>query len=265
VIRDFDGTAEYWKGVLEGLPAGDEPRRAAAQRLHDEAADWVARLPARPAETFDSAGWFRTAAAFDPPRICTRLGGPWSEGIDAAGALLTLHEALEAKSAHVLLRADDRPLVIQESRQAGTGWLAVANGTFLLNEALVNPARRPLAQRMVEWAGGENCRVALLEGSFVLARSEGPPSLFDLLARVPFLRWVALHIGVAGLLAALARAPRLGRPRDEPERASGRPAAHAEALGALLARVGDAQAARALLDGYRHWRHPGTPLAQRTK
>ena len=64
--------------------------------------------------------------------------------------------------------------------------------------------------------------------------SEGPPTLIDLVVRIKTFRWVALHLGLFGLLACLARAPRLGRPSPDAPSDADRPAAHAEAVGALL-------------------------------
>ena len=63
------------------------------------------------------------------------------------------------------------------------------------------------------------------------------PTFWDLLRRMPPLRWVAIQAGLAALLAALARAPRLGRPRPDPPSGADRPAEHALALGTLLARA----------------------------
>jgi hypothetical protein len=97
-------------------------------------------------------------------------------------------------------------------------------------------------------------QIALVEGSFPLRGAGGPDSLWEVLRRLPALRWVALHLAVAGLLAALARAARLGPPRPDPASGADRPAAHAVALGALLERTGSAAEARDLLDRYRRWR-----------
>jgi hypothetical protein len=72
------------------------------------------------------------------------------------------------------------------------------------------------------------------------------------------LRWVAIQLGVAGLVAALARAPRLGRPRPDPGSDADRPATHARAIGSLLARTGSVPEATELLDRYRRWRYPRT-------
>ena len=69
-------------------------------------------------------------------------------------------------------------------------------------------------------------------------------------------RWVAIQMALAGVFAALARAPRLGRPRPDPASGADRPAAHAEALGALLARGRATTESHELLERYRHWRWP---------
>ena len=73
----------------------------------------------------------------------------------------------------------------------------IANGSFLLNEAVVNPARRPWPMRVLDWVGGEI--KASGSGRWVLrARAdEGMPSLWDLLRRIPSLRWVAIQVGLA--------------------------------------------------------------------
>jgi hypothetical protein len=262
VVRDFDGAAEYWKQVLEGLSPEDDPgRRKEAEKLRDDAAGWADHLPSKPAEAAERATWFGTGKPFIPPRAVTKLSGPWVRGIDPERANLTVHEPLEAPGSYVMLAGDKQPIALGRTLYSGGRWLAIANGAFLLNEAMVNPARRGLARRVLDWAGDEPNHVALVEGSFVLGGLEATPSLFALLKRLPVLRWVAIQLGLAGLLAALARAPRLGRPRAEPPSDSDRPAAHAEALGALLARVGDHQTARGLIESYRQWRHPRAAIA----
>jgi len=151
---------------------------------------------------------------------------------------------------------DDKPFVLEKTVAGPGRMLFIANGSFLLNEPLVNSTRRPLAESVVEWAGGDGRPIALVEGSFVMGGPQGPPSLWDLVKRLPALRWVAIQLSLAGLLAALARAPRLGRPKPDPASDADQPAAHARALGALLARAGSAHEAHDLLDRYRRWRYP---------
>ena len=80
------------------------------------------------------------------------------------------------------------------------------------------------------------------------------PSLWKLAERLPALRTVAIQMAFAALVAALARAPRLGRPLPDPVSGADRPAAHAEALGTLLAASRATTESLDLLERYRQWR-----------
>ena len=272
VVRDYDAQEEYWKLVLEQLSGSpDEERRKQAEANLDRARNWVARLPDKAEQPAESESWFAVDRAADPPRRCRSLGGPWAEDVDAASAGLTVHEPLKAGRDEILLTGDGEILALEWEVDRGSRVLAIANGSFLLNLPLVNPARRPLAGRVAEWIGAEPRRVAFVEGPLLLGESELPPTLIDLVTRIKSFRWVALHLGLFGLLACLARAPRLGRPSPDAPSDADRPAAHAEAVGALLERSRGAATARDLLETYRRWRFPrtsqeaGRPAEPKTK
>ncbi len=145
VVRDFDTVAEYWQSVRDGLAdSSGASRRAEAEQKRSEAADWVAKLPAKAKSAADLVEWFGAETAWNPPRVCTRLSGPWAAGIDAAAAGLTVHEPLKTARGSILLAGDGKPLVVDIDKVIGQGRvLVIANGSFLLNEAVVNPARRP--------------------------------------------------------------------------------------------------------------------------
>jgi len=257
VVGDFDATAEYWKLVVEDLEqtTDDEALEGARESLAG-AADWFRRLPAKSSAPADPASWFEVDSAWDPPRICTSVSGPWGAGADAHALGLTLHEPIKAKGGTVLLTGDHKAFVIEKSRLGDNRLLFIANGSFLLNEALANQARSALLASLVDWIGPDRCQIALVEGSFVLDEAAQPLSLWQLLKRLRSFRWISAQIALAALCAALARAPRLGRPRDDVGPRPDRPAAHAEALGALLARSGSIDRAREIIAGYRRWRHP---------
>jgi hypothetical protein len=261
VVRDFDTVAEYWKSVLDALSADNDPdHRAEAEERRSRSVDWVSRLPKKANKTADPLQWFDLDNGFYPPRTCTNLEGDWARGIDPVAAGITVHETIRSRRHFLLLEADGKPFVLEKSIGAGRV-LVVANGSFLLNEGVVHPARRPLAEHVVDWVHGASQRVAMVDGPSVLGEGEGMPSLWDLLWRIPPLRWVAIQAGLAGLLAAMARAPRLGRPRPDPPSGADRPAEHAVALGALLAKTKAASEANELVDHYRRWRtpHPRKP------
>jgi plasmid stabilization system protein ParE len=257
VVRDFDTVAEYWKTVAEGLAGSNESaREAEAEEKRSDAADWVGKLPSKAKSLADPHEWFANDTAWYPARICAKLSGPWAEGLDATAAGITVHEALKSSGGRVLLEGDGKALVIETAKGGNVQVLAIVNGSFLLNEALAHPARRPLAERVLEWADRVNEPIAFVDGAFVLGGADRMPSLWDLLRRIGPLRWAAAQLGIAALLAALARAPRLGRPRPDPPSGADRPVEHALALGALLARTGAADQAHELLNRFRRWRIP---------
>ena len=266
VARDHDAEPEFWSAVLAAQPKGAQPealRRIEGRR--DAARGWPSRLPPRPKPLARADQWFATVAPSGPPITAGTLSGPWAEGVDARASAITRHETFRLEGGEpVLLRGDDAPLVITWTLDNDSTVLAIANGSFLLNAALLDRARRPLAARVVDWIGPGPGRVAFLEGPS-LTRAEPPkaPSPLSLLWVEPF-GWVAAHLGAFGVLLCLALAATLGRPRAEPATEAERPSAHPEALGALLARTGRADVALGLLESYRRWRHPAAAGPART-
>jgi hypothetical protein len=260
VVRDFDTLAEYWKDVRDSLSESAAPgRRSEAEEKRSDASDWAGRLPKKPEKTGNPTDWFTVENSLVAPKVCAKLEGLWAEGIDAAGAALPLHEAIQSDRRCIMLSCDGKALVLDKSVIGRGKILIVANGSFLLNEALVKSARRPLAERVADWPETGAQQIAFVEGWSPTRDLEGNPSLWALLGRLPVLRWVAIQMAVAGVLASLARAPRLGRPRPDPVSGADRPAAHAEALGALLQKIKAAPESRGLLDRYHAWRSPQAP------
>ena len=265
VVRDFDTQVEYWTQVRDGISKTADPERyneAEAKRVAaaiettsppDKAEN---SQPKKPKPTGNPHDWFKTEAVSPAPKICTKLEGPWAKDIDAAAAGLSLHDAVISDDRSVLLSSEGKPLVLDKSAVFAGNILIIANGSFLLNEALVKPARRPLALRVAEWPDRELQQIAMLESSYVTSDEEETTTLWKLIERMLSFRWVAIQMAIAGVFAALARAPRLGRPRPDPPSGADRPAAHAEALGALLARGRATTESIELLERYRQWRWP---------
>jgi hypothetical protein len=265
VCRDGGAEAEYWSAALAALP-GDAPQeqRDRIEARLESAGGWGSQLAPPGTEPADPEVWFSLDDSPGSPTTCSTLEGPWAEGIDPALAGIPINRGLTSVS------GVEVPLLIGDGRVLAMDWvwemadgpddpsavLVVANGSFLLNAALVPPGRRPLALRAAEWAGDGPRNVAFVEGSFPLGEETPMPSPFDVIRQIPELRMVAGHFMVLALVAALSRAVILGRPRAAPASGADRPRAHAEALGYLMSRVGAERAAVALLDSYRRWRRP---------
>ena len=275
VVRDFDTQVEYWTQVRDGISKTADPERydeAEAKRVaaaEAEAKRVAASIettsppdkaeispPKKQKKTGNAHDWFKTDTVSPASKICTKLEGPWAKDIDAAAAGLSLHESLVSDARSVVLSCEGKPLVLDKTAVVAGNILIIANGSFLLNEALVKPARRPLALRVAEWPDRELQQIAMIESSYVTSDEEETITLWKLIARMLSFRWVAIQMAIAGVFAALARAPRLGRPRPDPPSGADRPAAHAEALGALLARGRATAESIDLLERYRQWRWP---------
>jgi hypothetical protein len=264
VPRDYDALEEYWALALRQLPEDSAPRlRERVQEAGSAVRDWTTHLPPAAKKPASAHDWFALKSA-GKATVCKALSGEWAEGIDPAAAALTRHQTFKVDAERVLLAGDGQPLVITWTRINGSRVLAAAGGPFLLNLPLTVPARWPLAERTLRWAEGTDDdeqdgkneskrRVAFVEGPDVVSGPAGLPSPFDLLAVAPF-GWVAAQVFILALAACLARTPRLGRPRPEEPSGADRPVAHAEALGALLARTGQASEAWSILETYRRWR-----------
>jgi hypothetical protein len=260
VVRDYDSEAEYWEMVLRRFtPRTDMALQAEAESRRDRARRWVNRLPAATTNPADASFWFAVGPAVGSPVTCKSLGGVWGHDLNAVDVALPLHQPLAPGENNVLLMGDGHPVAVEWHIDQGGNVLVLASGAFLLNLPLAIPARRPLAERIARWIGEQPRRIAFVSGSAPLGESHGPEGLLEWLAKDPTSLWVFLQLGLFALIACLARAPILGRPRPDPPSDVDRLAAHAEAIGTLLARGKNADAARDLLARYRRWRFPRAP------
>ncbi len=260
VVRDYDAGAEFWSDVLANLPADatKEHRDRVAARRDLARVEFTVELPKEKGKVGKVEDWFAVEPASGGVKTASRLDGPWADGVDPKAAALPYHRPLKVNAEKVLLRTDAKPMVIAWERFRNGRVLVVANGSFLLNASLLNRARRPLTERVVGWIGPEPADVAFVEGGHVTSSAESDRTLFALLSVAPF-GWIAAHLILFGVIACLARAPRLGPPRDPIETNLERPLAHPEALGSLLSRTGRRSEAESLLDAYRRWRTPNRP------
>ncbi len=260
VMRDYDAEPDYWKAVLAGLPADTDPAKREAISDRAATAGRMGPLPPKAKAAGRVESWFALEPNAGAPTTCQALGGAWAIGVDGAKARVERHEVPKATVENVLLTGDGKTLAMEWHLQ-DSKVLLVANGSFLLNAALLERARRPLAERVVEWVGEEPRDVVFVQGSFLLDSSR-PKSQLPL---TPAMRWVLYHILAFALIGCLARTARLGRPRPAPVSDAERPVAHAEALGDLLAKTRDTTFAQTQIETYRRWRVPSAHQPNRNR
>lgn len=267
VGRDYDASISYWQRMAPAAPpaqADEALRRGAEARSAWEAAR--SRMPEK-----EYAGWF-TVRRDEKPRKVDSLSGPWSEGIDPQKTniqiegRLTIPSLLDSQPSQgepdagdfeSLLASGPDALVtrIHDDKWVGEQIIVVANGSFLLNYALVNHEHRKLAAKLVEECGSDRKVV------FIESGPEGPPILKKeptggfptalALLKVWPLNAILLHLSVLGIVLCLARSPIFGRPRELPADSPADFGKHVAALGQLLARTKDRNYAQARLLQYR--------------
>ncbi|MHC5543485.1 hypothetical protein ACYOEI_35120, partial [Singulisphaera rosea] len=205
VPRDVGVASEYWDQVLRALPESADPKRKdQAKRLRDESKTRSSTNPAstkdkdKDHELADPSDWFAVDPGKSESETCKTFEGPWALQLNASEAALPRHDTLKVQSETVLLMGDEKPLVIEWSRHNQSQVLVAANGTFLLNAALLNRARRPLALRTAQWLGSEPRRVAFVEGGALVGEQPEPPTPFTLMRIHPF-GWIAAQILAVGL------------------------------------------------------------------
>ncbi len=282
VLNDYSAEADYWKELLKTTLTVNDQNRATVRRDNAKAVVGSGSLPL-PAKaktkpmgvnTEDEDGpvdptlWFDLDDG-DGPREAKTLEGPWAEGIDPGEATIALSKSFKIRSngsEHVLLSAEDKPITIDWVTPGNGHILVIANGSFLVNGALLNKARRPLTNQVLDWIdeSGTSTKVATVEGAYVSSPEPKARDVFDLVQEFPF-NWISAQLLVLAVMSALVLAPRLGRPIDPTVTSDGeRPAAHPEALGSLMARSVPPADAREILSAYRRWRN-SVPSPRRPK
>lgn len=219
VARDWDAEADYWAAVLRDLPstAPAEDR----ERAKSYEAEARSRVPAmgRTPKPSDGALSFGVKPGGTRLDRCADLDGPWALGIDEAAADLPRHDVLLPPRLGMTedLLTDGSDILVMEYRLSPSNGptLVVANGAFLLNAGMLNPARRPLALRVAEWVGEGGPRVVFVEGAEPTRDAPKRSSEFDVPMIDP-LNWIFSHFLALGSSAASTWPPGSAGPAARP-------------------------------------------------
>ena len=207
VGRDFDAADFYWKKMAPQVSPSQQ--KAYRDRVGSEQS---LRPPVVPDESMHCP-WFAIDGVI--PGDLHRLTGPWSQGIDGSKTELYLKERLAPNMpVRELLAAggDVMAWTARPSHSDGGALIAVANGSFLLNLALVNHEHRKLAGKLIESVAPAG-RVVFLEsgpGGPPIDPPAGESALAHLFGTWP-LGVILLHSVVLGIIFCFARWPIFGR------------------------------------------------------
>ena len=167
--RDFDAAPIYWRKIRSQVPAKDQPE--VDRRMRAAQAEFLIKRSAFPDETTDGK-WFNIISGKLDRRDVRKLDGDWSTGINVKDIEIELNSRIEAND---MIEPESEPLLTAPHERdsqsdliafrkvykiVGTRrlWLfnrtsqliVVANGSFLVNLALVNKEHRKLAQRLID-------------------------------------------------------------------------------------------------------------------
>jgi len=236
--RDFDAAPVYWRKIRSQVPPKVQPE--VDRRMRAAQAEFLIKRSAIPDETTDGK-WFNISEGTLDHRDVRKLAGDWSKGINAKDVEIELNSRIEGNDdfepeSEVLLTAPHekdslsdliafrKAYKVPGHRQlfffdATSQLIVVANGSFLVNLALVNKEHRKLAQRLIE-ATGRSQRVVFLHADAPTrirdtsrGGGEETAGVLDIFGVWPLsvilIQWIAVLA-----LFCFSRWPIFGPPRD---------------------------------------------------
>lgn len=255
VNRDFDAAVFYWEKQL--ATASAENKELIKRQLAN------AKFEERQIKREDiQSYWFDFETSQTRKRV-EKFRGPWSRHFDNKAAEIFLQSKILPSSSVFspeystgnLLESQDGESIIMEvevDEYYENRVIVVANGSFLLNMPMANPAHRDLATQLADQCVG---KVLVLESSVEgINVSDNQPD--D--AEKTFWSWVQrepMNIIVPQMLLLcvvylFAFYPTHGRPKKIKEKTNADFSYHVEALGELYQRSGDEKFAINLIKSY---------------
>jgi hypothetical protein len=256
VARDYDAAVAYWRKIREGTSGEQykELSRELADALNEFQHGQIVLDPSV------DGGWYKLDRT-PPRRRAKNLEGAarWLEGIDRGQTEIELGARMTAPGRADVLLSDADAAIVSRTPVRSSQRIVVANGSFLVNLALVNREHRKLAAALVNEIGPPSQKVVFLE-----SRWPSPPildkepntglSLFRFFGLEP-INLILLQVVLLGTVFLFRRAPIFGLPRSLPDPALSDFGQHVEALGQLLERQGDLAHARARVEHYESLAH----------
>lgn len=243
VLRDFDASVPYWEAMLERPEVKNDKAAAEAVAQAHNRANSHFLVRTNVSVDLNDGVWYGLDEKTSPTvRRSSRIDDPWNLLADFDGGRADLHfrrRLLLPENAERIWSSGDDTLLAEINGYYGDLFV-VANGSFLLNGALVNPEHRKLAIALTSLLG--NARKVALVRSDRFYQKDSEQGLLRLLTTYPN-PWVLGHLAALLLLFCWYRFPIFGRPRETETAEPRRFGRHVEALGDLLARAGRIHAA----------------------
>lgn len=251
VARDFDQSIAYWRQVLKDPNAFKD---ADARQFADDALKSAERgLSVRGGDA--PAG--ELGFGLKPSKKGIRHADSAMLKVDYEGLALEpgkldlyFHRELELpKDARQLLTAGNDTALAEIRTGAGRLYV-VPNGSFLLNQGLVNRENRKLAL-LVSKMLGDDCNISMVLGGELGGKEaeDSQPGVLRFLSMGP-MPWMTAQVAALLLLYLVAKSPLFGRPRTFENDAPMDFRSHIDAIAGLLTRTRSREFAHSLWSKY---------------
>jgi hypothetical protein len=236
VGRDYDAAPHYWRSMVSYAPKEQQREYRRQLAFARQIADMMANRERKETQ----CEWFKIKD--DRMRAIDELSGPWRADVDPANVEIELRDRLVPPSdaQRLLVSTPDVVASTQANEEEPSSQvIVVANGSFLLNEPLVNREHRALAGKLVAAVGPPGKRIVFLEsgpGGPPIDPPLGPMGLWRMLGAWP-LNVILLHLAAVGIIFCFARWPIFGRPKVPPVETISDFGNHIDAVGQLMRRT----------------------------
>lgn len=272
--RDYDSEPDYWRSVLDGIPADARIKGLRRQAFAE------ARVEEERSVIPDKAytGWFISQRRKFPPPTGTvdSYQTNWSDVLEQTPPELKLGEEFSIPlqenvpagdwvgdyTFEALVVANSEPFAfrVQSTRFSESQILVVANSSTLANYPLAKSGNYVFADMLIDELDytsvnyyGDNVVFLESDASGMAISSDDPATSntgLEPLTVYP-VNLILLHLLAVGIILCIAWFPHFGRPHERPRNDQGDFGRYLKGIGALLARTGNRAYAEQKLEEWR--------------
>lgn len=246
VGRDYDARGDYYRAILKTAPLNQ--REELFRRIAESQVENAKRTDGTTmfwrSEYRTECDWFRQVRV--GREKTSDVSGELAEGVSDRLPRLEVSTLLEPRddldwNNETLLTAAGQEFVsrrVNRYHDFGNSQIVVANGSFLLNYALVESGNRILATNLIDQCDSSGGVLFLESGPMGIDVSDSDTTNHNQWAwiGIPPLRYIVPHFLVWGVLFCFVFFPIFGRPKRLVDRNTSSFRAHVNAIGKLLGR-----------------------------